>query len=331
MNRQKVYFYPSCPREGYVNPYCISFKENLKTYFDLLDADNQVTKMKSLTLLWYSFRADVFILNWIENVIKLRFGWMQYCLVLLSFLVIKFRKKKIIWIFHNMKPHDGENLFTNTIMSYLFKNSDLIISHSKEASDYAKKKTKCPVKYYCHPVKQIESNKWNGHIQHCDILIWGTILPYKGILEFLMNCSSKIKNEHILILGKCNDKKLASHINSFCSENIVFKNRKADFDELNFYIKSSKYVLFPYIGASVSSSGALIDTIAMGGVPIGPNKGAFKDLSDEGVCITYDNYEELLIKITSDSIIKESDKQKFIETNSWNYFITSLYKDIYEN
>ncbi|WP_194968036.1 hypothetical protein [Klebsiella pneumoniae] len=47
-------------------------------------------------------------------------------------------------------------------------------------------------------------------------------------------------------------------------------------------IEDSKCVLFPYKSGSISSSGALMDTIALGGVAIGPDVGAFKDLEKKG-------------------------------------------------
>lgn len=324
MKKTKVYFYPSCPKDGYGNPYCLNFKEVLKKYFELLDASNKITRMKSMTLLIYSFKADLFILNWIENTIYLRFGFIQFCLVFLSFFVIGLRKKKIVWIFHNVIPHEGDNFFTRIIMTYLFKHSKLIISHSKEACAYAESMAHCKVTYCCHPIKRFNVQGWHGKKTPCDILIWGTILPYKGILEFLRNCSKQLSNVNILILGKCKDNFLAESIKDFCSEHMFFENRRAEFNEIEYYIRTCRYVLFPYIGESVSSSGVLMDTIAMGGTPIGPSKGAFKDLREDGLCKTYNSYEELLSIINSRNNIDKDLKEKFIEENTWNSFIVRL-------
>lgn len=328
MKKEKVYFYPSCPRGGYTNPYCINFKDELDKLYFLLDNENKVTIMKSLTLLRFSIKADIFILNWIENVIYLKLGFLQFLLVFLSFYIIRLRKKKIVWIFHNMNPHEGNNIFTNTIRSYLFKHSSLIISHSNDAYKYAKKYATCNIKYYCHPIKKINVSNWNGHKVPCDILIWGIILPYKGILEFLENCSQNIQGKNLLILGECRDENLSKKIQSFCNKNIIFENRRADFDELTYYVRTSEYVLFPYIGESISSSGALMDTIAMGGVPIGPDKGAFKDLNEHGICKTYKDYGEL-VKILNSKIIPDKKvNDEFIKTHTWNMFINSLAQEI---
>ena len=92
------------------------------------------------------------------------------------------------------------------------------------------------------------------------------------------------------------------------------------FETLAGYIAKSKFVIFPYIGDSISSSGVLMNTIMMGGNPVGPNRGAFKDLSEEGVCFVYDNYDEMYEILISDVYISDEKKTDFIKKNSWNAF-----------
>ena len=275
--------------------------------------------MQTATLFRYSWIADIVILNWIENAGKLRMGILQFVLAYLSLLIIKLRKKKIVWMFHNMTPHDGKSLFSDILCSYLYKNASLIISHSKEATEYARKHACCSVEYICHPIKPLHF-AYQNELKQYDVLIWGTILPYKGIAEFLEYCKDKI-DVNILILGKCSDESLSKRIEQQCGMWITFENRKADFDELGTYIEKCKYVLFPYIGNSISSSGALIDTLAMKGTPIGPAKGAFEDLSKEGVCITYQNYDELIDILHSNTLkISDIKRNVFIKNNSWDTF-----------
>lgn len=330
MNK-KIYFYPSCPREGYTNPYCINYKKALCNEFQVLDADNKITKFKTATLLRYSFKADIVVLNWIENVASLRLGLLQFVLACLSLFVIRLRKRKIVWMFHNMIPHEGRNVYSDFMCNYLYKHSTLIISHSKEAAKYAQQYARCKVEYICHPVKTYPfiSNHKMG--KEYDVLIWGTILPYKGIMEFLENCIYKMQDHKILIIGKCKDDDLKRKIVFMSSRfnNLKFENRFACFEELSELVCKSRYILFPYIGESVSSSGVLIDTIAMGGSPIGPRKGAFKDLSDENVCTCYSNYNELIDIVKNDyAMITSHDRLFFIEENSWENFGDRLYKAI---
>lgn len=322
----KLYFYPSCPREGYTNPYCINYKHAIGTEFRLLDADNKITKMKTATLLRYSFVADVVILNWIENVANLRMGKLQYLLTWLSFLILRIRKKKIVWMFHNITPHEGRDKYSDHICDYLYEQASLIISHSEEAANYAKQFAKCPVECICHPISNPSHSVYEGTLKPVDILIWGAILPYKGVLEFLQSCKDSLKDFRILILGKCKDSRLRSQIEEYAIDNVSFENRFADFDELAAYIKKSKYVLFPYVGESVSSSGVLMDTLAMGGCPVGPNKGAFRDLQEEGVCLCYNDYDELIDIINKDAILSVKQREDFVANNSWSHFSEKLKK-----
>lgn len=324
--KNKIYFYPSCPREGYINPYCINYKKALGKEFDLQDADNAVTKMKTATLLHYAFVADVVILNWIENVANLRMGKLQYLLTWISFFVLKVRKTKIVWMFHNINPHEGRDKYSDKICNYLYKNAKLIISHSGEATEFAKQFAKCPVEYICHPISNPSTGVYKGNLKPVDILIWGAILPYKGVAEFLEACKSSLSEKRILILGKCKDATLKTRIESLVDDNVTFENRFADFDELAAYIKKSKYVLFPYIGESVSSSGVLMDTLAMGGNPVGPYKGAFKDLQEDGVCLCYKDYDELINILANDTPIDATVRDAFIKTNTWDAFVIRLTK-----
>lgn len=326
MDKLKVYFYPSCPREGYTNPYCLNYKQVIGKEFHLLDANNNVTRMKTATLFRYSWIADIVILNWIENTGNLKLGIIQFFFAYLSLIVIKLRRKRIVWMFHNITPHEGRSFFSNILCSYLYKNVALIISHSQEATEYARQYAKCKVAYVSHPIKALIFTPQKDLRQY-DVFIWGTILPYKGVVEFLKNTINKLGDISILILGKCNDGFLSKQIEQLCNNFITFENRKADFDELATYIKKCNYTLFPYIGDSVSSSGALMDTLAMGGTPVGPNKGAFKDLSDEGICLTYNNYDELISILTTKKMkISEEKIKNFIKNNSWDEFGKTLKK-----
>ena len=127
------------------------------------------------------------------------------------------------------------------------------------------------------------------------------------------------------IIGTCKDVALSTAIEENCNDLIMYENRRIGFSELKAAITKSRYVLFPYIGSSVSSSGALIDTICLGGVPVGPNKGAFKDLEREGVCLTYKNDDEMMdILLSEQSFINEFVRQDFIKNNSWQSFAQKI-------
>ena len=160
------------------------------------------------------------------------------------------------------------------------------------------------------------------------MFIWGAIYDYKGVYEFISQpniLNSKIK---IFIMGIAKDNGLSEKIKSCCNDHIFFDERRADFDEIAAYCKASQYVLFPYVGESVSSSGALIDSLVFGGTPVGPNRGSFQDLASVGMCFTYNNYDELLKILLSKSTIDNCQREKFINNNSWEKFADFIHEKI---
>lgn len=312
----KLYYFPPYIEKNLdTNPYSSNFKEALSHYFDVIEKDYKHKGLARISFIQKAFLADVYVLNWVESIGK---GIKNLPLFLASYLgvlIILIRRKKIIWMFHNIHPHSGENYYSRTIQSLLYNHSTAIVSHSKEAMTYAKSRAKCRVDYVCHPVTRFTHGKVAN--RNCDILIWGAILPYKGIAEFVSLPEIQASPLDIRIIGKCKDSDLEKKISSFCNEHISFENRFADIDELSELCKSSKFVLFPYLSESVSSSGALIDTVAMGGTPVGPCVGAFKDLEYEGVCFTYKDKASMLRLLQENITINDKARNLFIDNNSW--------------
>lgn len=325
---KSLYYFPSASQNSYSNPYSIYYKKALEPYFNVLEKKNEPAKILSWSFLKSAFIADVFIVNWLESIPFLRLGYIQYLLVLCGLKIICWRKKKIVWMFHNIHPHQGNNKYSKKIQNILFKQATLIISHSKEATKYARQKTEKEVIYKCHPISTILVKPFKKKVNQCDVLIWGTILPYKGIYEFVSDKEIQNSNLRIRIIGKCLDTELCDKIKSQCNKYITFENRRIDFEELAACCKQSRYVLFPYVGNCVSSSGALIDTIALGGTPIGPHIGAFKDLAKEGVCLTYTDYGNLILILKKNIIISDALKNDFMNHNSWQEFAVQLYNII---
>ena len=326
----RIYFFPSYKKNegGVYNPYSKNFKDELATYGEIVNTGS-TDSPKTIDLLKHIFDADIYFYNWVESIPFLKLGVFQTFIFLCCILILKLRNKKIIWIFHNITPHNQNNKLSKFIIAIMLKHSDLIITHSKDALNYLKSRTTIPTYFFNHPLldsckiktKEIDFSK------NKDILIWGTILKYKGIVEFLEYLSNKnfSRTFKINIIGKCSDKEYDTRLKQFCNEYIHYENRVATFEELNKLIQETRYVLFPYLPESVSSSGTLIDTIVMGGVPLGPNIGAFKDLQEEGVCLTYKNYDELILILKNDVTIDTDAKIKFINSNTWNAFVSDLW------
>lgn len=327
-----IYFYPPLrkdERKVVNNPYCHEFINSLSTTFNI----NKKSKhsVDILDFLFSAFKNDVVILNWIENVATKRFAVIQFIIALLVFTVLKIRNVKIIWVMHNIFPHRGNNILVKLILNFLYNKSDIIITHSRQAEAFlrANKQVRGEVIFIHHPINKSLINV-KSSISRCidkknkkyNAIIWGSIEPYKGILEFLeFYSTSKTKSiENILIIGRCTNESYFQKLLSCCPENIEIQNRKVDFSELALLIEDSECVLFPYKSGSISSSGALMDTIALGGFAIGPKVGAFIDLENEGLCKTFTEYAEIHSLIENIENIHTDKLAKFINDNTWENF-----------
>lgn len=328
--RTKLYYFP--PRKGpaYGNPYSENFRAALGEKFEVVNFKAFQPVMNSLALFVNAFRADVYILNWLENVVFYRLGSLQFLLAKLSLKIIGLRRKKIVWMFHNITPHVGHSKNSMWLYEFLFKHAALIVSHSKEATAYARARAECKVLYVCHPVHEVpvETAEADLEVEQCDVLIWGAVLPYKGIFEFLAQAVARRTELRIRVLGACEDSELAKKIEGLCSDKITFENRRASFAEIEKSVKCSCHVLFPYVGRCVSSSGALIDTVVMGGNPVGPEVGAFKDLTEEGVCATYRDYDELFRLLEGDSKVDSTAREEFVKNNTWKGLAETIVENL---
>lgn len=332
MKKKLSYFPPQRRCGGYDNPYSQKYQECLSLYYSVLDSKRRglIRLMPvGMFFLYRSIKADIYIVNWLESICFSRGAFLQFLCAVIGLWIIKLRKKRIVWMFHNIHPHQGNNFMSEILQRMLYNYANLIISHSKEACIWAKSKARHNVIYRAHPIREINIDRTKVYKQDpCDVFIWGDILPYKGIVEFLKFLNESKSKLRIKIVGKCRDKVLNSAIKSQSTSLITYENRRASFTELAAIIKNSRYVLFPYIGDSVSSSGALIDTIFMGGNAIGPNLGAFRDLAFEKICIVYNNYTEMLSLLNESPYIKQVDIDKFFKENNWESFGKFLYEEL---
>ncbi len=346
--RKKIYVSPSANRKsGYPNRYFVFLKENLADYFDVLDSGNEPYLTQGWALLRHSFKADIFLLSFVETIAFHKLAFVQYLMVRFSLLVMRLRRKDIVFIFHNPRPHKGENWMSRSLTKVQLIQACLVISHSCETASFARgllSEYGCSpdkVRYICHPVVWNPSDDRSATAVNDvrdrpdEILIWGNILPYKGVLEFVSSPSVRAAGLNVRIVGKCKDPKLASEIEKAVAEcsvlgsgnypvitpsKIVFENRSADFEELASLVHLSRFVLFPYLPGSVSGSGVLMDTLAMGGNPVGPAVGAFADLARENVCFVYGSEAEMIEILKSDRHVNPEILRDFIARNTWHAY-----------
>ncbi len=335
-----IYLYPNVLRKKSTtaNPFARYFIEYLSSEDVYITNKSDAKSYNNLhDMIKHHSDTDVYILNWIEDLPYLQFGFIQSIIFALFFYIQKFRGKKFVWVYHNLDSHKRGKIGGKQLRNILIKGCNMFITLSQLGHDTLSKTSNIKVLFLNHPtnpnllkIRDIVTDDTCKKPPQYDILIWGIITQYKGIIEFLdFIYQNDLESQYkILIIGKCKDKNYESQIFNLCNDNIKFENRRVDFTELKEKIATSKIVLFPYVGESISSSGALIDTITLNGRSVGSHKGAFIDLEKKGVCCTYKNYEDIIAMLSNGVNIQQSDIDSFIEYNSWRSFARSVIAEL---
>jgi beta-1,4-mannosyltransferase len=321
MSRKKAYIYPITARlkTGVSNPYLDDFMDALQNDFDFLNRPHPSNK-GILNIFKFIFKTDFIFLKWIEDLPDKFLGKIQTFIFIFILKFSKARRIKIVWTLHNRDTHYKNNIkFKKLIIRKLAKYADIIITHAKDGIAYANELgiDSKKVFFHNHPVKNMWVEK--NAVSEFDILIWGTITPYKGVHHFL----EKIKENSqlkICIAGKILNPEYKQKILKHQNQSIKIIDSFLEFDELKKLVANSKYILFTYQDESVLSSGALMDSIGFGANVIGPNIGAFKDLAEEGILMTYNNFNEIPEIVQNPKEISKDKMLGFIEGNGWEEF-----------
>lgn len=325
---KKAYIYPVSGRiqNAVPNPYVFNFINSLKNYFDFVNSDKP-SGSGIFNLIRFINKIDYLFLNWIEELPDNKGGYIQTLMFIIIIYYCKLTGKKIIWTIHNKQTHYKRNLLVkNYIFKFLLRKSDFILTHSSEGVEYASQLSKkdLNIRFFHHPLEE-NINGNNKTIKDIDILIWGTIIKYKGIDKFLVYLKdNSLDNKYkIIITGKANSMEYFNEIRQFENTYIKIENKYIEYNELVELINRAKIILFPYDKESVLSSGGLMDTLSLKANIIGPCVAAFKDLKDEGIINTYDNFDELIEIIDREININQTNREKirkFIENNTWLKF-----------
>ena len=324
----KIYFHPKVDhRKGESqNPYKRDFEKTLSDRVTIVNRN--FNQRGVLDLFAHLFRADVYVLNWIENLPAFRFGQIQSIFFILFLQLTRVLDKKILWVLHNKYTHGRQkNRLTDLLFSLMMKHADRIITHSEAGIDFARArypKYAHKVKYLIHPLKPPFAQKAGAEIKH-DILIWGAMDKYKGILPFLqfMHQSEALSGLRVLIVGKCTDPAYKKELEAFVSERVVLKDEFYDLETIAAFANQSRYILFAYKPDSVLSSGSLMDSIRMGTRIIGPDHGAFRDLKDQDFIETYEDFAEMEEIIQAGAGQAPPDPkmiEDFCRSNTWAEF-----------
>lgn len=327
----KIFLYPN-PDKKVVspNPYISNFTKALLKKHKVVNAGAPNRGVIGFFLFFFS--TDLFILNWPETLPEKKFGNFQKMLFKMFLKIKNLFGKKVLWVLHNKGSHHKEdNSVTKEMFDILMLNSDFIITHSNTGKDFVASIYPSFLKKV-HVIPHPFTNKLGDDVSGTkvyDFLIWGSIYKYKGIDLFLkyLNNSETLKNSKVLIIGRCGDQEYKKEILSILPKNAEYKDQLLSLEEISSYAGQSRFTLFTYKSKTVISSGSLIDSIRMGAIVLGPDHGAFKDLSGFAFMHTYKDFNEIPQLIAdfdpSNSQI-ELDRKYIMEENTWEQFVKKI-------
>ena len=318
-----VYVYPNIDRKlmGSNNPYIEKLKKAIG--MNELEIDPAVTSQAFPDLLVKGLRSDMVILNWLENLPLRRMGILQTAVVMVYLRLLKARGIKIVWIKHNKISHNRKRFFISKwIHRTLTRYADHIMTHSNDVDVVPGEK----LLYLPHPSnigpESVLPPEHPSAAPVIDLLIWGSLLPYKGVLEFLqfVKTDAELQGMKIHVVGKSSAEYWAQ-LQAAVSPNVTLSNQFIEEADLSQLFRKARFILFTYNKKSVMSSGVLIDSLAACRKIIAPDCGAFSDLSKEYSFVQlFDNFSEIaaICREHYDNYTLDYDEVcGFVARNSW--------------
>jgi len=323
----RVYVYPNVGRQlmGSNNPYVQHLKEAIGLH--QLEIDEATTDKAFPDLLREGLRSDMVVLNWLENLPLRRMGVLQSLIVLFYLRLLKIKGTRIVWIKHNKGTHSRKWWgLSKMIQRALIRSADHIVTHSLDVDipDTGK------VHYLPHPSNigpesiirpdPSASSEMSGPV--IDLLIWGSMMPYKGVLEFLRYAATdaQLSKLNIHVAGKSSEE-YWQQLQQQAGKNVTLVNRFIGDEELSQLFRRTRFILFTYNKRSVMSSGVLADSLAACRKIIAPDVGAFADMAQQySFVYLYNDFSEIaaLCRDNYDDYLLDYDKVRdFVVSNSW--------------
>jgi glycosyltransferase involved in cell wall biosynthesis len=317
-----VYVYPNIGRKlmGSNNPYIQHLKEAIGR--NALDIDSAVSDKAFPDLLRKGFRSDMIILNWLENLPLRRMGILQTVIAMIYIRLLRIKGTKIVWIKHNKISHSKKWFaISKMIQRTLSRCAHHIVTHSQDIDIAETNK----LLYLPHPSNigpEAVLAPATDEKPVIDLLIWGSILPYKGVLEFLQFAEKDagLRRLNIHIVGKC----AADYwelLQKYRGDNLTMRNEFIEEEELIQLFKRTRFILFTYNKRSVMSSGVLIDSLAACRKIIAPDCGAFTDMAKQHSFVyLYKDFSDIASLCRdhyTDYALNYEEVCSFVARNSW--------------
>ena len=275
------------------NPYSYNIRRILKEY------GIETISLRNILRSASAYReCKIINLNWYENVDSYK----QYLIKRILLTLLSKSHIKIIYTFHNKKPHSGKyQKQSNKLMRILCKNSDAIIGLctytrvivEEICGGCSKKVSIIPHPNYIKNYNVGENKKDYGIPDDAIVfLFFGTISAYKNIemLIDVFNNEISDENAYLLIVGGTTDNHYVSDILKRVNNNtrIITDFRYIPDEEISAVYGAADIVILPYNKESSLNSGALYLSFSLEKTVICPDIGSVIDINDKSFIYHYD-------------------------------------------
>lgn len=328
-----VYVYPwsATPAEGRHNPYLRHFMTALASHCHVVNRE-QPTSYGLLGIVPWLWRLDTLVLHWVENIPDKRAGRVQAALLHVLLRAKSHLGLRMVFVLHNRMSHVGvRSQRKQRLVRAVCEHADLVLTHARDGVAVALENGVVDgdrIRYLPLPVaspRAFVSGDEPFDERPWDILVWGTMTPYKGLADFVKTLNEQGLQQRYRILAAGPFLDTAAY-EALLKEApyITFVNRFVTDDELRAFIAASRFILFPYRRESVLSSSALMDSLLSDAFVVGPSAGAFQDCADLGLITTFDRMSDIVEVMeragTGDRKTLVERRRAFAAEHTWEAF-----------
>lgn len=303
------------------------------------------------------FMCKIVNLNWFENITSTREYYIKYILL----QMFKMLHIKIIYTFHNKKPHKNDyEKYSAKMMRLLCESSDCIVGLCPDTIKYVNKIVPdsgnkihiIPHPNYISNYTNSDYNykkKYNISSDDLVFMFFGTLSKYKNI-EILIKIFQDLDDKRIklMIVGGTDSRDYKNQLYKQISES---KSIITDFrfipetEVVNFY-NTADIIILPYNDETVLNSGAMYLSFSLKKTVICPEIGSINALKDKSFIYSYtytdaiDHTKKLreciktvLYDIRNDTnILKKKGKKAFEYVREYHSDekVAAIYKELYQ-
>lgn len=275
------------PVAGNENPYQQLMIQGLNSHNELEAFNGVNDRFFGIIRTVLKYRPHFIHFDWIESYYTRRYDWLTYLDIpffLVQVFFIKYiLRVKIIWTLHNLYPHlkhqrklhiRVQRSFAKYINSIRLFSAQTLSAAMNTLQQSEGKFKICSegsyIGYYSNTVSQEEARKkLKIEVNRKVFLFFGTILPYKGLLELVKEFD--LANSLLICAGKVMDKEYFNTIKKESGNHIIFFDHFIPRDEVQYFFNAADIVVLPF--TEIENSGSLILAMSFGKPVIAPATG----------------------------------------------------------